>query len=60
MGAFPKWNSGGLVSNEGKAVGRAVEIVSEVTGSLRIHRADGTIEEERTYPRTADPVKSPG
>ena len=29
-------------------------------GSVKIHRADGTIEEERTYPRGADPVESPG
>ena len=29
-------------------------------GSVKIHRAEGTIEEERTYPRSADPVQSPG
>lgn len=29
-------------------------------GSLKIHRADGTIEEERTFPRAADPQESPG
>jgi hypothetical protein len=29
-------------------------------GSLKIHRVDGTFEEERTYPRSADPVESPG
>ncbi|MBA1272472.1 DUF2188 domain-containing protein [Stutzerimonas azotifigens] len=29
-------------------------------GSVKIHRADGTFEEERTYPRAADPTQSPG
>ena len=29
-------------------------------GSLKIHRKDGTIEEERTYPRSADPHQTPG
>lgn len=28
--------------------------------SVKIHRADGTIEEERTYPRSADPKRSRG
>ncbi|TNB78802.1 DUF2188 domain-containing protein [Pseudomonas sp. Fig-3] len=28
--------------------------------SVKIHRADGTIEEERTYPRSADPKRSKG
>ncbi|MBA1204229.1 DUF2188 domain-containing protein [Pseudomonas capeferrum] len=30
------------------------------TASVKIHRADGSIEEERTYPRSADPSKSKG
>ena len=29
-------------------------------GSIKIHHKDGTIEEERTYPRAADPAESPG
>lgn len=28
--------------------------------SLRIHRRDGTIQEERTYPRSSDPRKTKG
>jgi hypothetical protein len=28
--------------------------------SVKIHKQDGTIEEERTYPRRADPVKTKG
>jgi hypothetical protein len=28
--------------------------------SVRIHKADGTIQEERTYPRSADPRGSKG
>ncbi|MFK3772988.1 DUF2188 domain-containing protein [Pseudomonas sp. NPDC089406] len=30
------------------------------TASVKIHKADGTIEEERTYPRPADPRRSNG
>jgi hypothetical protein len=30
------------------------------TASVKIHRADGTFEEERTYPRSADPSRSQG
>ncbi len=30
------------------------------TGSVKIHKMDGTFEEERTYPRSADPSASPG
>ncbi|WP_350298789.1 DUF2188 domain-containing protein [Pseudomonas putida] len=30
------------------------------TASVKIHKADGTIEEERTYPRSADPGRSKG
>jgi hypothetical protein len=29
-------------------------------GSVRIHREDGEFEEERTFPRSADPRRSPG
>ena len=30
------------------------------TASVKIHQADGTIEEERTYPRPADPRRTKG
>lgn len=30
------------------------------TGTVRIHREDGHFEEERTFPRSADPRQSPG
>lgn len=29
-------------------------------GSVRIHNRDGDYQEERTYPRSRDPKKSPG
>jgi hypothetical protein len=29
-------------------------------GSVRIHKEDGTLEEERTFPRSKDPPHSPG
>ena len=44
------------------------EVVSEMIrvakhhqpSSLRIHKTDGSIQEERTYPRSTDPVKYRG
>lgn len=30
------------------------------TASVKIHKADGTLDEERTYPRSADPRHSKG
>lgn len=30
------------------------------TASVKIHKADGSIQEERTYPRSADPSESEG
>ncbi|QHG65465.1 DUF2188 domain-containing protein [Pseudomonas putida] len=30
------------------------------TASVKIHKADGTLEEERTYPRSADPHHTRG
>jgi hypothetical protein len=45
-----KATSGGVLS---KAIGAD-------GGSVRIHKTDGKIQEERTYPRSADPKKSPG
>jgi hypothetical protein len=30
------------------------------TASVKIHKTDGTLQEERTYPRSADPSESEG
>ena len=44
----------------------AVRLTVELARSLRepvsvqIHRVDGQFQEERTYPRNADPPRSPG
>ncbi|HWB02692.1 MAG TPA: DUF2188 domain-containing protein [Verrucomicrobiales bacterium] len=46
--------------NKDEAMRDSRQTVAEASGSLKIHRADGTIEEERTYPRSKDPAKSPG
>jgi hypothetical protein len=35
-------------------------VVAEESGSLKIHHADGTVDEERTCPRSKDPETSPG
>ena len=38
----------------------ATDFLDGRTASLKIHKEDGTIQEERTYPRSADPAKSKG
>jgi hypothetical protein len=38
----------------------AEEFMADKTGSVKIHLVNGEIEEERTYPRSADPRKSKG
>ncbi|MDQ0654473.1 hypothetical protein SAMN04490182_1864 [Pseudomonas cedrina] len=38
----------------------ASEFLEGKTASLKIHKQDGSIEEERTYPRSADPRKTKG
>jgi hypothetical protein len=38
----------------------SVEYVKKQGGSLKIHKSDGSIQEERTYPRSADPKRSKG
>jgi len=36
------------------------EFMKNKEGSVKIHKEDGTIQEERTYPRKSDPKKTPG
>lgn len=36
------------------------EFMKDKTGSVKIHKKDGTIQEERTYQRKDDPKKSKG
>lgn len=38
----------------------ASEFLNGKTASLKIHKEDGTIQEERTYPRSADPTATKG
>lgn len=38
----------------------STDYVGEHGGSLRISKMDGTFQEERTYPRSADPRESKG
>lgn len=38
----------------------STDYVKNHTGSLRIHKENGEFQEERTYPRSADPRSSPG
>lgn len=46
--------------NKTEAVSESAAFMREHGGSLRIHKMDGEFQEERTYPRSADPRKSKG
>ena len=43
-----------------EAMKESVEFMHKNGGSLKIHKKDGSYQEERTYPRSEDPRKSPG
>ncbi len=36
------------------------EFMADRVGSVKIHKQDGKIQEERTYPKSKDPKKSKG
>ena len=36
------------------------EYMQDHEGSVKVHRADGVIQTEWTYPKSADPHKTPG
>jgi len=42
------------------AMQQAHDFLADKTASLKIHGADGKIQEERTYPRSSDPKKTKG
>jgi hypothetical protein len=46
--------------NKQDAVADSAEFMREHGGSLRVHKLNGEFQEERTYPRSADPRRSPG
>jgi hypothetical protein len=47
-------------ATKAELVGHLSEFFDGKTASVKIHKADGAIEEERTYPRTADPKRTKG
>ncbi|MGE8110596.1 MULTISPECIES: DUF2188 domain-containing protein [Pseudomonas] len=47
-------------STKQELVGSLSEFFEGKTASVKIHKADGSIEEERTYPRAADPRRTKG
>lgn len=46
--------------NKTDAIKKSAGILANTNSSLKIHKTDGKIQEERTYPRSADPKKSKG
>ena len=63
-----KWvgKSGGQQVSQGKTKEKAVQNTAKVAKAdkqavtVKIHKVDGKIQEERTYPGSADPSKSKG
>lgn len=49
-----------LSSTKQELVASLSDFFQGKTASVKIHKADGTIEEERTYPRSDDPRRSKG
>ncbi|WP_380925396.1 DUF2188 domain-containing protein [Sphingomonas leidyi] len=51
-----------IFENKGDATkgGALAGAIGKSGGSVRIHKQDGTIQEERTFPRSADPKNSKG
>lgn len=49
-----------VFDNKEEAVKESAEFMRDHGGSLKIHKQDGTFQEERTYPRSADPRDSKG
>jgi len=43
-----------------EAVEKMREYMSNKTGSVKIHKENGQIQEERTYQRSDDPKRTPG
>lgn len=46
--------------SEATAGGALAKALGKAGGSVDIHKVDGKIQEERTFPRSADPKSSPG
>lgn len=46
--------------NKEDAIRKSAAYLANSGSSLKIHKLDGTIQEERTYPKSADPRKSKG
>jgi hypothetical protein len=42
------------------AIHKTQDFMKGKTASVKIHKEDGTIQEERTYPRSADPHRTTG
>lgn len=49
-----------IYQNKDEALKNLRKDVGQDGGSVRIRKLDNTIQEERTYPRSKDPKRSPG
>jgi hypothetical protein len=49
-----------IFENKSEGINFSTKYMQNHGGSLKIKREDGTIQEERTYPRSSDPRRSIG
>jgi hypothetical protein len=47
-------------ATKAEAISKSARLMEGTGTSVKIHKLDGTIGEERSYPRSADPKRSPG
>lgn len=47
-------------STKAEAMQQSMEYMNKKGGSMRVHKENGRIQEERTYPRSKDPRSSKG
>ena len=50
----------GIYHTKKQAMAACAALLNEREGSLKIHKKDGSIQEERTYPQAADPAVTAG
>jgi len=61
--SFQKEGAGRAINNsetKAEAIEKMREFMSNKEGSVKIHKENGLIQEERTYPRSKDPSNTPG
>ncbi len=49
-----------VAETKAEIIQKARDYMKPREGSVKIHKEDGSFQEERTYPRSSDPSETPG